>query len=100
MSERREAGESTGAGGNRARVFLGWGACVIGLFCVLWGTLFISVAYEAFGLLLGIVGYALGARRPGIATIVISAVALILVLAAAQGYIPGIEPADPRSRNA
>jgi len=35
---------------------------VIGLFCVLWGTLFISVAYEAFGILLGIVGFALGAR--------------------------------------
>lgn len=98
MSEQRENGEPTGGGG--ARVLLGYGACVIGLFFVLWGALFISAAYEALGIFLGIVGFALGARRQGIATVVISAVALILVLAAAQGYIPGIEPADPRSRNA
>jgi hypothetical protein len=29
---------------------------------------------------------------------VISALSLVFVLAAAQGYIPGIEPTDPRSR--
>ena len=98
MSEGRENGGPAGSG--RVRILLGYGACAIGLFCVLWGALFISVAYEALGIFLGIVGFALGARRPGTATVVISVVSLIVVLAAAQGYIPGIEPADPRSRNA
>ena len=64
---------------------LGYGTCAIGLFCVLWGALFISVAYEALGIFLGIVGFALGARRPGTATVVISAVALILVLRGRPG---------------
>jgi len=77
---------------------LGRVACVIGLLCTLWGTFYVSVAYEALGILLGGAGYALGARRFGSATVVISGVALILVLAAAQGYIPGIEPTDPRGR--
>jgi hypothetical protein len=78
---------------------LGWAACVIGLLCTLWGVFHISIAYEVFGILLGGAGYALGARRFGVVTVVISALALVFVLAAAQGYIPGIEPTDPRSRN-
>jgi len=44
------------------------------------------------------VGYALGAHRLGIATVVISVVMLFVVLTASQGYIPGVEPKDPRSR--
>jgi hypothetical protein len=52
------------------------------------------------GIVLGVVGYALGARRLGAATVVVSVVALILLLAVAQRYVPGVEPTDPRSRNA
>jgi hypothetical protein len=98
MSQRGRNGESTGASGRRPGIFLGRAACGVGLFCVLWGVFNISVAYEALGIVLGMVGYALGARRLGTATAVISVVMLIVVLAAAQGYIPGIEPTDPRSR--
>ena len=98
MSQRGRNDESTGASESRTGIFWGRAACVIGLFCTLWGVFNISVAYEALGILLGAAGYALGARRFGGATVVISVVALILVLAAAQGYIPGIEPTDPRSR--
>ena len=79
-------------------IFWGRVACVVGLISVLWGVLSISIAYEALGILLGVVGYALGAHRLGSATVVISVVMLIVVLAASQGYIPGVEPTDPRSR--
>ena len=64
------------------------------------GVLNISVAYDALGIVLGVVGYALGARRFGAATVVVSVVALILLLAVAQRYVPGVEPTGPRSRNA
>jgi hypothetical protein len=64
------------------------------------GVLNISVAYDALGIVLGVVGYALGVRRLGAATVVVSVVALILLLAVAQRYVPGVEPTDPRSRNA
>jgi hypothetical protein len=91
MSQRRETGG--------ARVLAGWVACAIGLFCTLWGVFHISIAYEVLGILFGAAGYVLRVRRFGVVTIVISAVSLEFVLAAAQGYIPSIEPTDPRSRN-
>ena len=76
----------------------GWAACAVGLFCTLGGLLSISVAYEALGVVLGVVGYALGARRLAAATVVVSVVLLVAVLAAAQGYVPGIEASDPGAR--
>ena len=93
MSERRENGGPAGTG--RVRILLGYGTCAIGLFCVLWGALFISVAYEALGIFLGIVGFALGARRPGTATVVISAVALILVPRPPRDTYPASSPRIP-----
>ena len=89
--------EATGGGGN-LRVLSGWAACAVGLFCALWGLFNISVAYEALGVVLGVVGYALGARRLAAATVVVSVVLLVVVLAAAQGYVPGVESSDPRAR--
>ena len=80
-------------------VLAGWAACAVGLFCALWGLLNISVAYEALGVVLGVVGYALGASRLAAATVVVSVVLLVVVLAAAQGYVPGgVEASDPGAR--
>ena len=76
----------------------GWAACAVGLSCALWGLLSISVAYEALGVVLGVVGYALGARRLATATVVVPVVLLVVVLAAAQGYVPGVEASDPGAR--
>ena len=98
MRRRGGAPAPTGAGGGNLRVLSGWAACVVGLFCALWGLFNISVAYEVLGIVLGVVGYALGARRLGATTVVVSAVLLIVVLAAAQGYVPGVEASDPRAR--
>jgi hypothetical protein len=55
--------------------------------------------HTAIGTLFGAAGYVLGVRRFGVVTVVISVVSLEFVLMAAQGYIPSIEPTDPRARN-
>src|ERR671917_1581655 len=98
MRRRGNAPRSAAAGGGNLRVLSGWAACAVGLFCALGGLLSISVAYEALGVVLGVVGYALGARRLAAATVVVSVVLLVVVLAAAQGYVPGIEASDPGAR--
>jgi hypothetical protein len=85
MRRRGGAPGSAGAGGANLRVLAGWAACAVGLVCALWGLLNISVAYEVLGIVLGVVGYALGARRLGTTTVVVSVVLLVVVLAAAQG---------------
>jgi hypothetical protein len=56
---------------------------------------FVDFVLEFLGILLGATGYALGARRLGIATVVLSTVLLLVFLAASQGVIPGIDPTDP-----
>jgi hypothetical protein len=98
MSQQRQTRGLADATDRRRGIFWGRVACVVGLISVLWGAFNISIAYEALGILLGAVGYALGAHRLGRATVVISVVMLIVVLTASQGYIPGVEPKDPRSR--
>ncbi len=47
------------------------------------------------GIILGIVGYSLGARRLGTAAAVLSIVALIFGMAVGQGLVPGLERTDP-----
>ena len=47
------------------------------------------------GIILGIVGYFLGARRLGAVAAVLSIVALIFGLAVSQGFVPGLERTDP-----
>lgn len=48
----------------------------------------------AVGAILGIVGYFLGSRRLGTATVLLCVAALFFGLAASQGLIPGIEASD------
>ncbi len=47
------------------------------------------------GIILGTVGYSLGARRLGTAAVVLSIVALIFGMAVSQGLVPGLERTDP-----
>ncbi len=59
------------------------------LFCVPVGVLFVSIATPAVGIVLGVAGYALGARRLGGVAVVLCTVAMFLGLLAGQGAIPG-----------
>ncbi len=59
------------------------------LFCVPVGVLFVSVATGAVGIVLGVVGYALGARRLGFAAVALCTVAMLLGLLVGQGAMPG-----------
>jgi hypothetical protein len=58
------------------------------VFCVPVGILFVSVATGAVGIILGIVGYVLGARRLGSVAAVLCAAAMFLGLLVGQGAIP------------
>lgn len=53
-----------------------------------------AVPAASAGVLMGMVGYFLGARRLGRAAAVLSAVALVLGVAASQGLVPGVEQSD------
>ena len=53
-----------------------------------------AVPAASAGVLMGMVGYLLGARRLGRAAAVLSAVALLLGVAASQGLVPGVERSD------
>ena len=74
-----------------------WGtaACVLGMVCAASGAFFIDIVLEFLGVLLGATGYALGARKLGITTVVLSTILLLVFLAASQGEIPSIDARDP-----
>lgn len=72
------------------KVFFGRVLCVIALvFCVPVGILFVSIATGAVGIIFGIVGYTLGARRLGGLAVGLCTAAMFLGLLAGQGAIPG-----------
>lgn len=92
MSTRRESPERTLP---EAKAPWGTAACVLGMVCAASGVFFVDFVFEFLGILLGATSYALGARRLGIATVVLSTVLLLVFMAVIQGVIPGIEPRDP-----
>jgi site-specific recombinase len=51
-----------------------------------------DVSTGALAIVLGVLGYYLGARRLGAATVVLGTVALFFVVAASTGLIPGVTP--------
>ena len=53
-----------------------------------------AVPATSAGILMGMVGYFLGARRLGRAAAILSAAALVLGAAASQGLVPGVEQSD------
>lgn len=72
------------------KVLVGRIASVIALiFCVPVGILFVSVATGAVGIVLGILGYTLGARKLGLVAVVLCTVAFFLGLLIGQGAMPG-----------
>jgi len=91
------AGAATASGGESSRSRIVWGqvVCVLGLISALVGAFGLDVSLEAVGILFGAVGYALGASRLGIVTVIFSTIALIFLPAIGQGYIPGPWPLDP-----
>lgn len=59
------------------------------VFCVPLGALFVSIATGAVGVFLGIIGYALGARKLGALAVVMCTAAMFVGLLVGQGVIPG-----------
>ena len=87
-------------GEQRVMLLAGRISCVLGLLLGVGGivaALFggtANVSVGAVGAALGILGYFLGSRRLGTATVLIFVAALFFGLAASQGLIPGIEASD------
>lgn len=86
-----------------AQLLAGKIVSVVGLILVLGGAASLllggpaavaNVSTGALGALLGVIGYALGARRLGFAVLILSVAAIFLGLAATQGILPGIAPTD------
>ena len=59
------------------------------VFCAPVGALFVSVAMDAVGIVLGITGYVLGARRLGSLALVLCTLAMFAGVLIGQGVIPG-----------
>ena len=51
-----------------------------------------DVSTGALAIVLGVLGYSLGARRLGAATVILGAVVLFFVVGASTGLVPGVEP--------
>lgn len=63
--------------------------CVIGLSLAVTGAFFVDMSSGIIGIMLGTMGYYLGARVLGVAIIVICVITLSFGLVAGQGAIPG-----------
>ena len=59
------------------------------VFCVPMGILFVSVSTGAVGIVLGVAGYSLGARRLGFVAVVLCAAVMFLGFVVGQGAMPG-----------
>ena len=97
------AGEGGREGTNLAAMFIGRVVGALGVLAglagavsALWPTAMANAVPSASaGIILGLVGYFLGARRLSVAAVVISAVALVLAIAVGQGLLPWTGPTDP-----
>jgi hypothetical protein len=52
----------------------------------------VNLSAGAVGIALGVLGYFLGARRLGAASVVLGTVAIFFMAAASTGLIPGVAP--------
>jgi hypothetical protein len=72
--------------------------CLVGLLLGVGGIIFsvlsasVNLSAGAVGIVLGLVGYFLGVRRLGTATIAVGVNALFFMAAASTGLIPGVAP--------
>jgi hypothetical protein len=80
------------------KLLLGRICCVVGLLFGAGGIVFsilsasVNLSAGAVGIVLGLVGYFLGVRRLGAATIAVGVIALFFMAAASTGLIPGVTP--------
>ena len=83
------------------KVFYGRLASALGVLIAVPGLFFVTqVTFLSFlGILLGALGVGLGARRFGIAAVIISSLILIFGLAAINGLIPGLDPPGYSDQN-
>ena len=80
----------------RAVAALGVLAGLAGAVSALWPTALANALPSAsVGIVLGMVGYFLSARRLALAAVVISAIALVMAIAVGQGLLPWTGPTDP-----
>lgn len=80
---------SSGINRSTGKVFAGRLLCGAGIFLALIGAFFVSVALNILGMVLGMVGPTLGARRLGPATVVLALLTLVVGLLLGQGVLPG-----------
>jgi len=90
--ERRASEDRSGI--DKTKLLLGRVAAVLGILVSLSIVLTPNAAtiFTFTAIVLGGVGYALGARRLGVAALVIAVAALVLGFMLINGYIPGIDP--------
>jgi hypothetical protein len=73
-------------------------SCIVGILLGVGGIILAllgasdDVSSGVLAMVLGALGYALGARRLGAATVVLGTLALFFVVAASTGLIPGVAP--------
>jgi hypothetical protein len=99
--ERDEAQENPGRDKERKdaiKVLGGTISCVVGILLGVGGIILAllgasdDVSSGVLAMVLGVLGYSLGVRRLGTATVVLGTVALFFVVAASTGLIPGVAP--------
>jgi len=87
-----------GKGKNQAKRLGGLIVSVLGILLGLGGIVgpFLALTQDVssgvLAMLLGVLGYSLGVRRLGTATVILGTVALFFVVAASTGLIPGVAP--------
>jgi Ca2+/Na+ antiporter len=99
--ERDEVQENPGRDKERKdalKVLGGRFSCMVGILLGVGGIILAllgasdDVSSGVLAMVLGVLGYSLGARRLGAATVVLGTVALFFVVAASTGLIPGVAP--------
>jgi hypothetical protein len=80
------------------KLLLGRNSCVVGLLFGTRGIVFailgtsVNLSAGAVEIALGILGYFLGARRLGAASVILGTAAVFFMAAASTGLIPGVAP--------
>ena len=78
-----------GGGGQGRSLFPARALCVVGMSIALVGAFFVSIATDVFGIVLGMVGYFLGARVLGAVVVILSIATLLLGLLVGPAALPG-----------
>jgi hypothetical protein len=85
----RAASSPDHGGGQGRGLFPARALCVVGMSFAVVGAFFVSVATDVLGMVLGTVGYFLGARVLGTVVIILSVATLLIGLLVGPAAIPG-----------